>query len=163
MSVGKNFRSVTKLKVVTDAIDLCNYTMDTCGKENNFPKRSRWMLAAKIVDLSQEIVDHVIKGNEIAVKLTDDYIKRRSHQRDAYCACESLLTFIAIAYQRFGLDGVSVEFWTGNVIGLEQKLINWRSSDMKRFKAFVPKELLGDELDEAVNEELEAAQNDLPF
>ena len=165
MSVGKNFRSVTKLKVVTDAIDLCSYTMDVCSKEQNFPKRSRWMLAEKIVSTSLEIVDHIVRGNEINVECTNDYLERRKRQSNAYGACESLLAFIAIAYTRYKLDGVSVEFWTQSIVSVEARIASWRLSDVKRYKSFAPPGLDGDEVDMAVEEikQNEAKQNDLPF
>ena len=165
MSVTKNFRSISKLKVVVDAIELCSYTMDTCGKEDYFPKRSRWMLAEKIVNLSQEVVDHIIKGNEIVVESVDDFLTRRNHQREAYGACESMLVFLAIAYRRYKIPDNSIEFWTGNIVNVETMIANWRKSDMSRYKKFIPQDLLKDEVD-YLNDKAkdETKQNeDLPF
>lgn len=165
MSVTKNFRSISKLKVVVDAIELCSYTMDTCGKEDNFPKRSRWMLAEKIVNLSQEIVDHIIKGNEIIVECSDDFMKRRGHQRDAYGACESLLTFITIAYVKYQLADNTIEFWTKSVVQLEAMIAKWRRRDLKTYQEFVPDGFCKDEVDfygEQLAEE-DVDDSDLPF
>ena len=163
MSVTKNFRSITKLKVVTDAIELCSYTMDTCGKEENFPKRSRWMLAEKIVNLSQEIVDYLIKGNEIQVETTDDFLKRRGYQRDAYGACESMLTFMMIAYMKYGLDDGTIDFWTGSVIEVENKIMSWRRRDINRYAKFVPPDLLPDDIDNLEFSKTKPEDDELPF
>ena len=167
MSVTKNFRSITKLKVVTDAIELCSYTMDTCGKEENFPKRSRWMLAEKIVNLSQEIVDYLIKGNEIQVETTEDFLKRRGYQRDAYGACESMLVFMMIAYMKYQLDDNTIDFWTGNVIEVEKKIMSWRRRDINRYIRLVPPDLIPDDVDNIIKDESDdtddGVKDDLPF
>ncbi len=166
MSVTKNFRSISRLKVVVDAIELCSYTMDTCGKEDNFPKRSRWMLAEKIVNLSQEVVDHIIKGNEIIVECTDDFLKRRAHQRDAYGACESMLTFIAIAFVKYQLADNTVEFWTENTVHVETLIAKWRRRDLKTYQKFIPDGFQKDDVDfygEQLEEDTEEAEDDLPF
>lgn len=134
MSVPKGCRTEGKLQVLTDLQALCVYTIQICKNEKNFPKRDRWILTAHIVRHAVDAYSYARQANAVRVATMEDYKLRREYQIRCRTSLEALLGLIEIAYTTLNLSGDRVEFWTKSVIGAEEKLSAWRSSDRKRYR-----------------------------
>ena len=83
MSVPQGKRTESKLAVQTKTIELADYTTSICSNEKNFPKRHRWTVTSKIVDVSLEIMGDVNEANSIYVSSKVDYeenVKKRKRK-----------------------------------------------------------------------------------
>ena len=137
MSVPKGCRTEGKLQVLTDLQALCVYTIQICKNEKNFPKRDRWILTAHIVRHAVDAYSFARQANAVRVATMEDYKLRREYQIRCRTSLEALLGLIEIAYTTLNLSGDRVEFWTKSVIGAEEKLSAWRSSDRKRYRGIL--------------------------
>lgn len=133
MSVLKSQRGTGRFEVITKAIALADYTITICKNEKNFPKRDRWIITQKIVNLAIDIVADIRKANDVHVVEPSDYYYRRQLQIQARANCEALLTLIDISYRNLHLESDRVEYWTGLVVHVENLLSKWRESDRKRY------------------------------
>lgn len=131
MSVVKSKQTEGKLLVVTKARELAAYTIKICSNEKNFPKRYRWCITAKIVDVSS----NVNAANSIYVNDDNkkDYQLRRQYQTKALAETYALLSMIDIAYSVFSIESKRIEYWTRLVNEVQVLLRNWRKSDYDRY------------------------------
>lgn len=79
MSVVKSKRTESKLEVLLVANQIAEYTIRICSNEKSFPKRYRWCLTNKLVDLAMDINNMVQEANAVYVKTARDYQIRRAH------------------------------------------------------------------------------------
>jgi len=140
MSVPVGRRGQQKLGVITKAIDLADYTITICKNEANFPKRERWILTQKIVNLALDTLTDVRKANSVHVVLAEDLVYRRQLQVDAFANLEALLSLIDVAYRNLGLETRRVEYWTGLIVDLENFISKWRKSDRERYGSLLKEE-----------------------
>lgn len=135
MSVVAGKRGTGDLTVITKANDLVDYTLQICTNEKNFPKRYRWCVTNRIIDLTNEICDLLIHANAVYVRKDDDSLSRRvSYQTRALEMTEVLLNQIQRAYRRFSLESRRVEHWTGLIEEIQRLIKGWRRSDKERYK-----------------------------
>ena len=137
MSVIKAKRSEGKLEILTQANNLCAYTVQICKNEKYFPKRDRWIMTQHIVHEALDILCCVKRANAVQVATWDDYKYRRAQQVEAYSHAEALLTLLDVAYITLCIENDRIEFWTGQIISVENLLKKWRESDRKRYKAIL--------------------------
>ena len=133
IGVLKNQRGEQKLEVVTKAIELAAYSVNTCKSEKNFPKKERWIMASRIANLALDIVTAVRKANDVRVSVAQDYLYRRQLQIEASGNCEAMLTLIELAHKCFDLETRKTEYWVGMILELEKLISKWRKSDRDRF------------------------------
>lgn len=137
MSVIKSKRSEGKLGVLTQANNLCVYTVQICKNEKYFPKRDRWIMTQHIVHEALDVLTCVKRANAVNVQTWEDYTYRRGQQVEAYSHAEALLTLLDVAYCTLCIEDERIEFWTGQIINTEKLLMKWRESDRKRYKSIL--------------------------
>ena len=59
MSVPEGKRTESKLEVQTKARELAKYTTEICSNEKVFPKRDRWCITNRIVNVVLTIMEEV--------------------------------------------------------------------------------------------------------
>lgn len=135
MSVIKAKRQPGKFEILPMVRNMCAYTITICKNEKNFPKRDRWILTQPIVNEALAVMACIRRANAVRVTLKEDYIYRRSQQVEAFAHAEALLSLIDIAYTELHLESDRVEYWTGLILAVEDKLKGWRKSDRERYKS----------------------------
>ena len=137
MSVIKAKRSEGKLQVLIQANNLCVYTVQICKNEKYFPKRDRWIMTQHIVREALDVLCCIKRANAVNVATWEDYKYRRAQQVEAYSHAEALLTLLDVAYITLCIESQRIEFWTGQIISVENLLKKWRESDRKRYKSIL--------------------------
>ena len=137
MSVIKAKRSEGKLQVLIQANNLCVYTVQICKNEKYFPKRDRWIMTQHIVHEALDVLCCIKRANAVNVATWEDYKYRRAQQVEAYSHAEALLTLPDVAYITLCIESQRIEFWTGQIISVENLLKKWRESDRKRYKSIL--------------------------
>ena len=137
MSVIKAKRSEGKLQVLIQANNLCVYTVQICKNEKYFPKRDRWIMTQHIVHEALDVLCCIKRANAVNVATLEDYKYRRAQQVEAYSHAEALLTLLDVAYITLCIESQRIEFWTGQIISVENLLKKWRESDRKRYKSIL--------------------------
>lgn len=136
MSVPEGKRTESKLAVQTKAIELADYTITICSNEKNFPKRYRWCLTNKIVDVTLEIMNDINTANSIYVSTKVDYDLRREHQTNALAYTARLLGLMELAYIKFSIEDKRIKHWTQLVVDARELIKKWRKSDSDRYKKY---------------------------
>lgn len=137
MSVIKAKSSEGKLQVLIQANNLCVYTVQICKNEKYFPKRDRWIMTQHIVHEALDVLCCIKRANAVNVATWEDYKYRRAQQVEAYSHAEALLTLLDVAYITLCIESQRIEFWTGQIISVENLLKKWRESDRKRYKSIL--------------------------
>lgn len=137
MSVIKAKPSEGKLQVLIQANNLCVYTVQICKNEKYFPKRDRWIMTQHIVHEALDVLCCIKRANAVNVATWEDYKYRRAQQVEAYSHAEALLTLLDVAYITLCIESQRIEFWTGQIISVENLLKKWRESDRKRYKSIL--------------------------
>lgn len=137
MSVIKAKRSEGKLQVLIQANNLCVYTVQICKNEKYFPKRDRWIMTQHIVHEALDVLCCIKRANAVNVATWEDYKYRRAQQVEAYSHAEALLILLDVAYITLCIESQRIEFWTGQIISVENLLKKWRESDRKRYKSIL--------------------------
>lgn len=137
MSVIKAKRSEGKLQVLIQANNLCVYTVQICKNEKYFPKRDRWIMTQHIVHEALDVLCCIKRANAVNVATWEDSKYRRAQQVEAYSHAEALLTLLDVAYITLCIESQRIEFWTGQIISVENLLKKWRESDRKRYKSIL--------------------------
>ena len=119
--------------MITESGKLCDYTLQITSTEKHFPKRYRWSITNRIVQLTLDIDDHLIHANSIYVRSEEDSARRQRHQLEALELTYVLLRNIDRAYRRFGVGSFNVEHWTGLIKELQRLIRGWYTKDKKRY------------------------------
>ncbi len=135
MTVIKSKRQSGKFEILSKVREMCAYTIIICKNEKNFPKRDRWILTQPIVSEALAAMTCIRRANAVKVIEREDYTYRRSQQVEALSHLEALLTLIDLAYAGLGIESTRVEYWTGLILEVEDKLRGWRKSDRERYKS----------------------------
>ncbi len=134
MSVVKSKRSEGQLSVIVKANKLASYTIHVCSNEKHFPKHYRWCVTSKIVEAALDINNNITMANAVFVIDKNDFDLRKKFQTKAIAASYALLSMMDIAYNAFGIDSTTMEYWTGLVLEVQNYLRNWKKSDAERYK-----------------------------
>ena len=136
MSVVAGKRGEGDLKVITVSGDLCDYTLQITSNEKHFPKRYRWNITNRILQITFDIDDHIIYANSVYVREGDgSLLRRQTHQLEALELTNVLLRNIDRAYRRLGIDSDRIEFWTGQIKELQRLLRGWYRKDKERYES----------------------------
>ena len=73
-------------------------------------------------------------ANAVFVIDKNDFDLRKKFQTKAIAASYALLSMMDIAYNAFGIDSTTMEYWTGLVLEVQNYLRNWKKSDAERYK-----------------------------
>lgn len=135
MSVVAGKRGEGDLKVITVSGDLCDYTLQITSNEKHFPKRYRWNIINRILQITFDIDDHIIYANSVYVREGDgSLLRRQTHQLEALELTNVLLRNIDRAYRRLGIDSDRIEFWTGQIKELQRLIRGWYRKDKERYE-----------------------------
>lgn len=135
MSVVAGKRGEGDLKVITVSGDLCDYTLQITSNEKHFPKRYRWNITNRILQITFGIDDHIIYANSVYVREGDgSLLRRQTHQLEALELTNVLLRNIDRAYRRLGIDSDRIEFWTGQIKELQRLIRGWYRKDKERYE-----------------------------
>ena len=135
MSVVAGKRGEGDLKVITVSGDLCDYTLQITSNEKHFPKRYRWNITNRILQITFDIDDHIIYANSVYVREGDgSLLRRQTHQLEALEMTNVLLRNIDRAYRRLGIDSDRIEFWTGQIKELQRLIRGWYRKDKERYE-----------------------------
>ena len=130
MSVVAGKRGEGDLKVITVSGDLCDYTLQITSNEKHFPKRYRWNITNRILQITFDIDDHIIYANSVYVREGDgSLLRRQTHQLEAL-----ELRNIDRADRRCGIDSDRIEFWTGQIKELQRLIRGWYRKDKERYE-----------------------------
>lgn len=136
MSVVSGKRGEGDLKVITVSGDLCDYTLQITSNEKHFPKRYRWNITNRILQITFDIDDHIVYANSVYVRPDDgSLLRRQTHQLEALELTNVLLRNIDRAYRRLGIDSDRIEFWTGQIKELQRLLRGWYRKDKERYES----------------------------
>ena len=136
MAVVAGKRGEGELKVITVSGDLCDYTLQITSNEKHFPKRYRWNITNRILQITFDIDDHLIHANSVYVRPEDgSLLRRQTHQLEALELTNVLLRNIDRAYRRLGIDSDRIEFWTGQIKELQRLIRGWYRKDKERYES----------------------------
>lgn len=136
MSVVAGKRGEGDLKVITVSGDLCDYTLQITSNEKHFPKRYRWNITNRILQITFDIDDHIIYANSVYVREGDgSLLRRQTHQLEALELTNVLLRNIDRAYRRLGIDSDRIQYWTGLIKELQKLIRGWYRKDKERYES----------------------------
>ena len=136
MSVPEGKRTESKLEVQTKARELAKYTTEICSNEKVFPKRDRWCITNRIVNVVLTIMEEVDTANDIYVSTRGDFVLRRKSQTIALSHTARLLGLMQLAYEKYNIDDKRIKHWTQLVVDVRELIKKWRQSDSDRYKQF---------------------------
>lgn len=136
MSVLKSQRNESKLTVLLIAEDLVCYTLDKVSNERIFPKRHRWQLANRVLDLTLGMTEKVYRANMIHVTDAASKAERHHLQYEAYADSLWLLELLNILIKKGRITPANSEYWVRQIYEFQKYLKNWQKSDEVQYARF---------------------------
>jgi hypothetical protein len=133
MSVIKNKRSESALKVISLCDSMTAYTLRMLCNEKVFPKKSRWLLSGKIADLMNDFMIAVHRANDIFVETQEDAQLRHVFQTKAYSALYTAASVMRVAQTVLQFDMDKLDYWSGMCLDELKLLKAWQRNDDKRY------------------------------
>lgn len=127
----------TELSVITKSKELCNYILTVTEKS---PKRFRFTLTGKIQNYALNVIEMLIKANEIYVYETNrtlnmQLVQERVHmQRGAMTNLKLLSYMVQVAMEQQCILPKQYEQITRKVYDCQNLLGAWMKSDAVRFQ-----------------------------
>lgn len=138
MSVRKGDRGEGKLQVLNKARELKRYTIGLVKQEKNFPKSTRWIFAAPIIEEVRTACICIRRANSVFVSTEvsreDEFKYKRMEQVKAHASLDALLDLIDDAYEAGYISGDQVDYWTGLILKTDDLLKAWIKSDKEKYK-----------------------------
>lgn len=133
-------RKQGKLEVLERITDLYNYSKMLCQSEKWFPKRSRWILANRILSNVIDAGQCIAMANTMAISVDEEYALRQQWQTKAKAYLRSTLYLIELAYSEKGhrISGRQADHWTDLTEKAYKKLTAWEKSDKERREQLSP-------------------------
>ena len=122
-------RKTSPMEVVTKSRDLYVTVYKICMNEDKVPKKHRYFIGKKLVDLTEEIMGNIIKANAIFPRTDIDKELRYKHQKEAYACCECLLSELEAFCQIISISYKDTENITQLAVGTMQMIQAWIKSD----------------------------------
>lgn len=113
MSVLKNKRNESTIKVISQGDKIVEYTLRLLCNEKLFPKKSRWLIAGKIADLMNEFHQSLHIANDIYVATPEDAKERHLRQTKAYAALYTSASVMRMAQSVLQFDTDRLDYWAG--------------------------------------------------
>lgn len=133
MSVLKNKRTDSGIKVISLGDELVVYTLRMVCNENIFPKKSRWVIAGKIADLINEFHQNLHIANDIFVNAPEDARERHLRQTVAHATLYTSASVMRMAQAVFKFDANKLDHWAGMCVEELKLLKAWQKNDDKRY------------------------------
>lgn len=125
-------KDASELIVITKAKDFVKYVVQASGK---IPKQYRFSFATKIQNLCMDLIEYLLRANEIVVKAKDhkDFEARQEFQTKALTNVKLIEYFVTLAVE----EGAMLLKQFNNIakLGTEVGVLisKWRDSDKRRF------------------------------
>lgn len=116
--------SSDKIPVQHDAEKLCVYTLKITNNLNNFPKKYRYTLVDRILKLTFDIHDGIIKAN--IARGTE----RIDFQSEIIANCTTLKFYIRMVYEVLKPE-CSTTYWDKLVDKVESQVRGWQKTTKK--------------------------------
>jgi hypothetical protein len=117
------------------ADEIAAETLRMLCRENQFPKRSRWLIAAPLADIVNDFHRAVNTANEIKVKSQVEALERHKWQTMALAHLGALDAKMGLAAAVLYLDVDRLEHWAGLVNEERRVLQGWLRADEKRYSS----------------------------
>ncbi|MBR1740306.1 MAG: four helix bundle protein [Lachnospiraceae bacterium] len=123
----------SELSVITKAKDLCSYIMTITDKS---PKRFRFTLVSRMQNYSLDVIENLIRANEIFVSAGDVISSRDrlSYQRTAMTSLKLLGYISELAMKQQCILMKQYGQITKQIYDVENMLGAWMNSDKKRYQ-----------------------------
>ena len=124
----------SELSVITKAKDLCSYIMTITDKS---PKRFRFTLVSRLQNYGLDIIEYLIKANEIYVPNvhSQEMADRVNLQRSAMSRLKLLGYISELAMKQQCILPKQYEQITKQVYDVQNLLGAWMNSDKKRYES----------------------------
>ena len=139
MSVPVHKRNENKLQALSDTITMSTYLIRMCENEKIFPKKCRWTLCNKLINICLKCVIEIRQANTINVKTKEDAKKRIGLQRDVLLDFEALWSIMTVAKECYSIPNEKIEIWSNYMLIAEDTVKAWRNSDIKRHSNLLKK------------------------
>lgn len=134
MAVPAYKRSVPKLQVIIDAMELAAYTIQVTKNPKVFDPLYNTAITNDIISTAKDIYISAWTANNIMVRSDGDlYRKRREYQTNAILQCNNLLALIQLAQRIFHFRTKRLGFWASKIVGTRSILQAWKESDANRY------------------------------
>lgn len=134
MSVPSSQRAENKLQALKDTFAMTTYTIQMCENEKVFPKKCRWNLCSRIIDQCLYAVIHIRQANRINAVDDESFSRRAELQNQVLLDFEALWGLMTIAFEAYSVPANKVETWSDLMLTAEERVMAWRTADIKRFK-----------------------------
>ena len=124
----------SELSVITKAKDLCSYIMTITDKS---PKRFRFTLVSRLQNYGLDIIEYLIKANEIYVPnvQSQEMTDRVNLQRSAMSRLKLLGYISELAMKQQCILPKQYEQITKQTYDVQNLLGAWMNSDKKRYES----------------------------
>ena len=124
----------SELSVITKAKDLCSYIMTITDKS---PKRFRFTLVSRLQNYGLDIIEYLIKANEIYVPnvQSQEMADRVNLQRSSMSRLKLLGYISELAMKQQCILPKQYEQITKQVYDVQNLLGAWMNSDKKRYES----------------------------
>lgn len=133
MSVLKNKRKESPMKVIALGDEIVVYTLRLLCNEKMFPKKSRWLMSGKIADLMNDFHQNLHKANDTYVVTPEDAKERHLLQTQAHAALNASASVMRMAYLVLQFDVNKLEYWAGMCVEELRLLKAWQRNDDRRY------------------------------
>lgn len=137
MSVLKNKRSESAIKVITQGDKIVEYTLRMLCNESIFPKKSRWLMSGKIADLMNEFHQNLHIANDIYVATQEDARERHLRQTRAYAALYTSASVMRMAQTVLQFSADKLDCWAGLCVEEIKLLKAWQKNDDRRYSVSI--------------------------
>lgn len=111
--------------ILHKAKELLGFTIHICSKEKIIPKRHRWCMANKIVELTISTTLLINEANETSIKSIESAKRRMIYQEKALLNIKSLSVLIDTAYMAFESNSGTFELWNDKLEELKKIMTGW--------------------------------------
>lgn len=130
----KRTRKDGQMTFLIKAEKFIDYTMIITNKANRFPKKWRFTLTNRIVDLAFDVYHNLLHANEIFPINRDDVKERLKLQRLAITACKELDFLIRLSHHKNFIDDRELKHWSYLLADMRKRATGWHNSDKERYK-----------------------------
>lgn len=113
-----------KIPVQLDAEKLCVHTLKITNNLNNFPKKYRYTLVDRILKITFDIHDGIIKANNARDA------ERINYQSEVITKCATLKFYIRMVHEVLKPE-CSISYWDKLVDKIESQVRGWQKSTKK--------------------------------
>ena len=135
MSVPEGLRKCGKLKVLIEALDLTDYTLEITRNTKVFKPEYKEILTDDIIKLTKRMYINLFRANRIIVNGKADAERRLSLQVQSLEDCEDLLSLIQIAQKTFHLKLKRIKFWGSKICSVKSLINSWHTAEIERYSA----------------------------